>query len=323
MEVTYLEAIRQALEEEMHRDERVFLLGEDIGVYGGAFKVTQGLLETFGPRRVIDTPMCEIAIAGSAIGSAMMGMRPVAEIQFADFMACAFDQIVNVAGTSYYRWQAPVPIVIRAPAGGGVRAGPFHSQNPEAWFCHAPGLRVVVPATAYDAKGLLKSAIRDPNPVIYLENKYLYRRIKEDIPAEDYTVPFGKAAVRREGNDLSLLAYGAMVHEALAAAEVLAQEGIDAEVLDLRTLVPLDEEAVLASARKTGKVLITHEASRTAGFGAELASLIAERAFEYLDGPVLRVTAPDTPVPYSPPLEDFYRPDAAKIAETARRLAAY
>ncbi|NOZ06199.1 MAG: alpha-ketoacid dehydrogenase subunit beta [Chloroflexi bacterium] len=323
MEVTYLEAIHQALEEEMHRDERVFLLGEDIGVYGGAFKVTQGLLETFGPRRVIDTPMCEIAIVGSAIGSAMMGMRPVAEIQFADFMACAFDQIVNVAGTSFYRWRAAVPIVIRAPSGGGVRAGPFHSQNPEAWFCHAPGLRVVVPATAYDAKGLLKSAIRDPNPVIFLENKYLYRRIKEDIPTDDYVVPFGQAAVRRKGSDLSLLAYGAMVHEALAAAEVLEQEGIDAEVLDLRTLVPLDEETVLASARKTGKVVITHEASRTAGFGAELAALIAERAFDYLDGPVLRVTAPDTPVPYSPPLEDFFRPDAAKIAEAARRLAAY
>jgi len=323
MEVSYLEAIRQALEEEMHRDERVFLLGEDIGVYGGAFKVTQGLLETFGPRRVIDTPMCEIAIVGSAIGSAMMGMRPVAEIQFADFMACAFDQIVNVAGTSFYRWRAAVPIVIRAPAGGGVRAGPFHSQNPEAWFCHAPGLRVVVPATAYDAKGLLKSAIRDPNPVIFLENKYLYRRIKEDIPTDDYVVPFGQAAVRREGSDLSLLAYGVMVHEALAAAEVLEQEGIDAEVLDLRTLVPLDEEAVLASARKTGKVVITHEANRTAGFGAELAALIAERAFDFLDGPVLRVTAPDTPVPYSPPLEDFFRPNATKIAEAARRLAAY
>jgi len=323
MEVTYLEAIHQALEEEMHRDERVFLLGEDVGVYGGAFKVTQGLLEMFGPRRVIDTPMCEIAIVGSAIGSAMMGMRPVAEIQFADFMACAFDQIVNVAGTSFYRWRAAVPIVVRAPSGGGVRAGPFHSQNPEAWFCHAPGLRVVVPATAYDAKGLLKSAIRDPNPVIYLENKYLYRRIKEEIPAEDYTVPFGQAVVRREGSDLSLIAYGAMVHEALAAAEALAQKGVDAEVVDLRTLVPLDEEAVLASVRKTGKVLITHEANRTAGFGAELAALIAERAFDHLDGPVLRVTAPDTPVPYSPPLEDFYRPDAAKIVETARRLAAY
>lgn len=323
MEVTYLEAIRQALLEEMRDDERVFVLGEDIGVYGGAFKVTQGLLEEFGPRRVIDTPMCEIAIVGSAIGSAMMGLRPVAEIQFADFMACAFDQIVNVAGTSYYRWRAAVPLVIRAPSGGGVRAGPFHSQNPEAWFCHAPGLKVAVPATAYDAKGLLKAAIRDPNPVIYLENKYLYRRIKEEIPEGDFIVPFGEAAVRRAGDDVSLIAYGAMVHEALAAAEELAGEGIEAEVLDLRTLVPLDEEAVLATARKTGKVIIAHEASRTAGFGAELAALIADEAFEHLDGPVRRVTAPDTPIPYSPPLEDFYRPNAAKIAEAARELAAY
>jgi 2-oxoisovalerate dehydrogenase E1 component beta subunit len=323
MEMTYLEAIRQALFEEMRRDDRVFILGEDIGVYGGAFKVTQGLLEEFGPRRVIDTPMCEIAIVGSAVGAAMMGMRPVAEIQFADFMACAFDQIVNVAGTSYYRWQAPVPIVIRAPSGCGVRAGPFHSQNPEAWFCHAPGLKVVVPATAYDAKGLLKAAIRDADPVIYLENKYLYRRIKEEIPDDDYTVPLGEAIVRRAGDDVSLIAYGAMVHEALAAADELEHEGISAEVLDLRTLVPLDEDAVLATVRKTGKVLITHEANRTAGFGAELAALIAEQAFEYLDGPVVRVTAPDTPVPYSPPLEDAYRPNAAKIAEHARRLAAY
>jgi 2-oxoisovalerate dehydrogenase E1 component beta subunit len=322
-EITYLQAIRDALWEELERDEDVFLLGEDIGVYGGAFKITEGFFEHFGPKRVLDTPMAETAIAGAAIGAALMGMRPVAEMQFADFISCAFDQLVNFAATNHYRWGEPVPIVVRAPSGGGLRAGPFHSQNPEAWFVHTPGLKVVAPATSYDAKGLLKAAIRDDNPVIYFENKYLYRHEKGEVPQGEYTVPIGVADVKRQGEDVTLIAYGAMVRESLAAAEELALEGIDVEVVDLRSLKPFDRETVLASARKTGKIAIAHEAYRTCGLGGELAALISEEAFEWLDAPLVRITAPDTPVPYSPPLEDAFRPDAGKIAAALRDLAAY
>ena len=322
-EITYLQAIRDALWEEMERDGDVFLLGEDIGVYGGAFKITEGFFEHFGPKRVLDTPMAETAITGAAIGAALMGMRPVAEMQFADFISCAFDQLVNFAATNHYRWGEPVPIVVRAPSGGGLRAGPFHSQNPEAWFVHTPGLKVVAPATPYDAKGLLKAAIRDDNPVIYFENKYLYRHEKGEVPQGEYVVPIGVADVKRQGEDVTLIAYGAMVQESLAAAEELALEGIDVEVVDLRSLKPFDRETVLASARKTGKIAIAHEAYRTCGMGGELAALISEDAFEWLDAPLVRITAPDTPVPYSPPLEDAFRPNAGKIAGALRDLAAY
>ncbi len=322
-ELTYLQAITTALEEEMAADERVLLMGEDIGAFGGAFKVTRGLLERFGERRVIDTPMSEWAFVGAAIGAAMMGLRPVVEIQFADFIATPFDMIVNQAATCYYRWQAPVPIVIRAPSGGGMRAGPFHSQSPEAWFVHRPGLKVVAPSTPYDAKGLLKAAIRDSNPVLYFENKYLYRKLKADVPADDYVVPIGVADVKRAGRDVSIIAYGAMVDEALQAAAALADEGIDVEVLDLRTLLPLDREAILATAARTGKVIIVHEASLTGGVGGEVAAIIAERAFELLDAPLVRLAGLDTPIPFSPPLEDAFRPNATKIAAAARDLAAY
>jgi 2-oxoisovalerate dehydrogenase E1 component beta subunit len=322
-EITYLQAIRDALWEEMERDGDVFLLGEDIGVYGGAFKITEGFFEHFGPKRVLDTPMAETAITGAAIGAALMGMRPVAEMQFADFISCTFDQLVNFAATNHYRWGEPVPMVVRAPSGGGLRAGPFHSQNPEAWFVHTPGLKVVAPATPYDAKGLLKAAVRDDNPVIYFENKYLYRHAKGEVPQGEYVVPIGVADVKRQGEDVTLIAYGAMVQESLAAAEELALEGIDVEVVDLRSLKPLDRETVLASARKTGKIAIAHEAYRTCGMGGELAALISEDAFEWLDAPLVRITAPDTPVPYSPPLEDAFRPNAGKIAGALRDLAAY
>jgi len=322
-EITYLQAIRDALWEEMERDQNVFLLGEDIGTFGGAFKVTQGFIEHFGPKRVLDTPMAETAITGAAIGAALMGMRPVAEMQFADFISCTFDQLVNFAATNHYRWGGPVPMVVRAPSGGGLRAGPFHSQNPEAWFVHTPGLKVVAPATPYDAKGLLKAAIRDDNPVIYFENKYLYRHEKGEVPREEYEVPIGVADVKRRGEDITLIAYGAMVRESLAAAEKVAPEGIDVEVVDLRSLKPLDRETVLASARKTGKIVIAHEAYRTCGVGGELAAIISEDAFEWLDAPLVRITAPDTPVPYSPLLEDAFRPNAKKIADALRDLAAY
>ncbi|MGQ9634129.1 MAG: alpha-ketoacid dehydrogenase subunit beta [Bryobacteraceae bacterium] len=323
MEVTYLEAIRQGIWEEMERDPNVFLLGEDIGVYGGAFKITAGMLEHFGERRVIDTPICESAIVGAAIGASFMGLRPVAEMQFADFISCAFDQVVNFAAKCRYRWGAPVPIVVRAPSGGGNRGGPFHSQNPEAWFVHVPGLKVVTPATAYDAKGLIKSAIRDNDPVIFFEHKGLYRRIKEDIPEGDYTIPIGKARVFREGEDLSIITYGAMVYTARDAAEQLAKEGISVEIVDLRTLLPIDEEAILASVRKTSKAILLHEDTLTGGVGGEIAARLAERAFEYLDGPLVRIAAPDTPIPYSPPLEDAFLPNVAKVVEKARWLYRY
>lgn len=321
--ITYLEAIRQALWEEMKRDERVFLLGEDIGKYGGAFKVTQGFLEKFGPLRVIDTPISEAAIVGAAIGAALMGLRPVAETQFADFISCAFDQIVNFAAKCHYRWGARVPLVIRGPSGGGVHGGPFHSQNPEGWFFHVPGLKVVAPSTPRDAKGLLKAAIRDDNPVLYFEHKYLYRRIKEEVPENDYLVPLGKAEVKRSGQHLTVLTYGAMVQASLEAADQVSSQGISVEVVDLRTLLPLDEELILNSVRKTGKILIVHEDTKTGGIGAELAAIIAEEAFEFLDAPIKRVASLDTPVPYSPPLEEFFLPNAEKIAQAMRDLAGY
>ena len=307
----------------MERDDRVFLLGEDIGVYGGAFKVTDGLLSRFGEERVIDTPISETAIVGAAVGAAMMGLRPVAEMQFADFISCAFDMITNFAAKSRYRTGVGVPLVVRGPSGGGVHGGPFHSQNPEAYFAHTPGLKVVQPATAYDAKGLIKAAIRDDDPVIFFEHKYLYRRIKEELPREDYIVPIGKAAIRREGRDLSILTYGAMLWTALEAASTLEREGIDAEVIDLRTLFPLDEAAILSSVAKTSKAIILHEATRTGGIGAEIAAVLAERCFEYLDAPLMRITAPDTPVPYSPPLEEKFLPSEEEIERAARELVAY
>ncbi|MCW5851115.1 MAG: alpha-ketoacid dehydrogenase subunit beta [Anaerolineae bacterium] len=322
-ELTYLQAISAALWEEMEADERVLLLGEDIGPFGGAFKVTKGFVERFGERRVMDMPMSEWAFVGAAIGAAMLGLRPVVEIQFADFIATPFDMIVNQAATCYYRWQAPVPLVIRAPSGGGLRAGPFHSQNPEAWFVHRPGLKVVAPASPRDAKGLLRAAIRDNNPVIYFENKYLYRKVKEDVPDGDWTVPIGQADVKRRGRDVSVIAYGSMVYEALEAAETVAAGGIDVEVLDLRTLLPLDRDAILGTAERTGKVIVVHEATLTGGVGGEVTAIIAEHAFELLDAPLVRLAAPDTPVPFSPPLEDFFRPNAVKIAEAVRKLAAY
>jgi pyruvate/2-oxoglutarate/acetoin dehydrogenase E1 component len=322
-QTTYVDAIREGLREEMVRDERVFLLGEDIGVYGGAFKVTDGLIREFGEERVIDTPISETAIVGAAVGAAMMGMRPVAEMQFIDFISCAFDMITNFAAKSRFRHGVGVPLVIRGPSGGGVHGGPFHSQNPEAYFAHTPGLKIVQPATAYDAKGLIKAAIRDEDPVLFFEHKFLYRRIKEDLPPGDWTVPIGKAAVRREGRDLSIITYGAMVWTALEAAKTLEAEGIDAEVVDLRTLFPMDEETILQSVAKTNKAILLHEATRTGGIGAEIAAVLAERCFEYLDGPLVRVTAPDTPVPYSPPLEEAFLPNAEKVCKAARALAGY
>jgi 2-oxoisovalerate dehydrogenase E1 component beta subunit len=323
MAATYLEAIRQGLWEEMERDPNVFVLGEDVAALGGAFKVTEGFERHFGSRRVVDTPISEAAIVGAAIGASLLGLRPVAEMQFADFISCAFDQIVNFAAKCRYRWGAPVPLVVRAPSGGGIHGGPFHSQNPEMWFVRTPGLKVVAPATAYDAKGLIKAAIRDNDPVLFFEHKALYRRIKEELPAEDYTVPIGQAKVAREGADLTIITYGAMVWTALEAAEKLESEGVSTEVVDLRTLSPLDRETVCASARKTSKVVLLHEDTQTGGMAGELAATLAESVFEHLDGPIVRVTAPDTPVPYSPPLEEAFLPNVEKVLEKARWLLRY
>ena len=281
------------------------------------------MLDHFGERRVVDTPIAESAIVGAAIGAGLMGLRPVVEIQFSDFISCAYDQITNFAAKCRYRWGAGVPIVIRAPSGGGIHGGPFHSQNPEMPFVHTPGLKVIAPATPYDAKGLIKSAIRDNDPVLFFEHKGLYRRIKEDLPEGDYTVPIGKARVAREGSHVTIVTYGAMLHASLEAAEALEREGISIEVVDLRTLAPLDVETVVASVRKTSKVMVVHEDTRTGGLAGEIAALINEHVFEYLDGPIVRVTAPDTPVPYSPPLEEAFLPNTAKITEKARWLARY
>lgn len=323
-EMTYLEAIRDALQYEMRRDPRVLVMGEDVGVFGGAFKVTQGLFEEFGDERVIDTPMAELCMIGAATGMAFMGLRPVVEMQFADFISTGFDSIVQYAATNHYRWGAPVPWVIRAPGGGGLRGGPFHSQNPEAWFVHAPGLKVVTPATPADARGLLLSAIRDPNPVIYFEYKSLYRSVRGMVPeGEDGIVPIGKANVVRQGTDLSIITYGAPLQEALKAADELAQEDYSIEILDLRTVKPLDKDAIFETARKTSKVLIVHEANLTGGVGAEVAALISQHAFEFLDAPIVRLAAPDIPPPYAPVLEDASRPNKAKILAAARKLLAY
>jgi 2-oxoisovalerate dehydrogenase E1 component beta subunit len=322
-EITMLEAIRAALFEEMERDPAVVALGEDIGVYGGAFKATEGLLARFGPERVIETPISETAIVGAACGMSYLGLRPVVEMQFIDFIACCFNQVTNFVAKSHYRWGAPVPMVVRGPSGGGVHGGPFHSANPEMYFVHTPGLKVVYPSTAYDAKGLLKSAIRDNNPVLFFEHKFLYRRLKEALPSEDYTVPLGKAVTRREGKDLTILSYAAMMLPTLDAAQQLSKEGIEAEVIDLRTLLPLDRDAILASVKKTNKLLIVHEDTRTGGIAGEIAAIVCESAFADLDGPIARVTALDTPVPYAPPLEERFLPNAEKVAAAARELAEY
>lgn len=322
-EITYLKAVAEALWEEMERDDSVFILGEDVGVYGGAFKVTEGFIERFGPERVLDTPLTESGFIGAAIGAAMMGMRPVVEVQYADFISCGWDQIVNVAAKMHYRTREPVPMVIRGPSAAGVRAGPFHSQSPEAWFAHTPGLKVIVPATPTDTKGLLKAAIRDNNPVIFFEPKYLYRRVKEVIPEGDYVIPIGKAKTAREGEDISVITYGTMVHRALEAASLLEERGISVEVIDLRTIYPLDRDAILDSVLKTSKALVLTEDTLSYGISAEVSATIAERAFESLDGPIVRVAPPDTPVPYSRPLEDFWLPQAAKIADEIEKLAAY
>jgi len=319
----YVDAIKEGIWEEMERDNSVYILGEDVGIYGGAFKVTKGMLDHFGETRVVDTPISESAIVGAAIGSALVGMRPVAEMQFIDFISCAFDQIVNFAAKCRYRWGAGVPIVVRGPCGGGVHGGPFHSQNVESYFFNVPGLKIVCPSTAYDAKGLMKAAIRDNDPVLYFEHKYLYRRIKEELPTEDFVVPIGKANTRREGEDLSIITYGAMVYTALDAATELEKEGVSVEVIDLRSLLPLDVDAILETAKKTSKVIVLHEATLTGGPGGEIVARIAEHAFEHLDGPIVRIAPPDTPVPYSPPLEEAFLPQVSDVVAKARELAAY
>jgi 2-oxoisovalerate dehydrogenase E1 component beta subunit len=323
-EVTYLEGIRQALFEEMERDVNVFCLGEDIGTYGGAFKVTEGLQQRFGAERVIDTPISEVAIVGAAAGAAHMGMRPVAEMQFMDFVSNAYDMLTNYVATARYRIGLGCPMVVRGPIGGYVRGGPFHSQNPEAAFFHTPGLKIVSPATARDAKGLLKSAIRDDDCVLFFEHKYLYRRIKDTMPEGDHVVPIGKARTAREGSDVSVITYSAMVWKALEAAEIMqAEDGVSVEVIDLRTLLPLDDEAIVATVRKTNRVLVAHEDTRTGGIAGEITARISETCFEWLDAPVLRVTAADTPLPYSPPLEDYVLPQTSDLVRALRRLVAY
>ena len=323
-EATFLEAIRQALIEEMERDPNVFLMGEDIGAYGGAFKVTEGLAERFGDRRVIDTPISEAGFVGAAAGAAHMGMRPVVEMQFIDFISCAYDMLTNYIATSRYRAFLPCPMVVRGPSGGYVRGGPFHSQNPEAAFLHTPGLKIVYPSTPSDAKGLLKAAIRDDDPVLFFEHKYLYRRIKEELPAGDHVVPIGKARVVRDGTDLSIITYAATLWKSLEAAEQLEKEdGLSVEVLDLRSLLPLDDDAIMATVRKTNRLMIVHEDTRTGGVAGEITSRVNETAFEWLDAPIFRVTAADVPLPYSPPLEDYVLPQTSDVVTVARRLAGY
>ncbi len=323
-EMSFIEAIREALRFELARDENVCIIGEDVGgEFGGAFKATRGLAEEFGDVRVRNTPLSELSFVGMGTGMALMGLRPVIEMQFADFISSAFDSIVQFAATNHYRWGSPVPWVIRAPSDGGISSGPFHSQNPEAWFVHTPGLKVVSPSSPADAKGLLLAAIRDDNPVIYFEPKPLYRSLKGQVPAGDHVVPIGEAAVVRPGRDVTAVTYGAQVVETLAAADELAGEGIDLEILDLRTLKPLDWEAIMAAVGRTGKVVVVHSANRLGGVGAEIAAEIAEKAFDLLDAAPIRLGALDTPTPFSPPLEHAYRPNAAKIATAVRRLTAY
>lgn len=321
--MTYLEAIADALRLEMRRDPTVFQIGEDIGTYGGAFKLTKGMIDEFGPTRIIDAPISEAAIIGSAIGAALNGMRPVAEMQFMDFVTNGFNQLVTVAGTTAYRWSMPVPIVVRGPSGGGVGANPFHSRNSEAWFAHATGLKVVCPAFPADAKGLMTASIRDNNPVVFFEHKGLYRKIKEDVPKGEYVVPLGVARVVRPGTSVSVIAYGSAVHMALEASETLLREGIDVEVVDIRTLVPFDEETVLESVRRTHRVVVAHEAVLTAGFGGEIAARIADKAFRWLDAPVRRVAAFDAPTPFAPTLEKAVLPNAETIVSAVRDVMAF
>jgi 2-oxoisovalerate dehydrogenase E1 component beta subunit len=322
--VTYLEAIRRGLWEEMEADETVFLLGEDIGHYGGAFKLTEGFQARFGADRVIDMPISEAAIVGAAVGASQMGFKPVAEMQFIDFIAPAFDMLVNFAAKLRYRTGEGTAIVVRGPCGGGGRAGPFHSQNVESYFLNVPGLKMVAPATAYDAKGLIKAAIRDPDPVLFFEHKFLYRRVKEVLPDEDYVVPLGKARVAREGDGLSLVTFGALVHTALeAAGRIAAEDGAEIEVIDLRSLNPIDDEAVLRSVKKTNRCLVVHEAPRTGGIAGEITARVNEFCFEWLDAPVRRLTAPDTPVPFSPPLEDYFLVQVDDIVKASRWMLAY
>src|SRR3990167_1020302 len=322
-EITYLEAIKEALDEEMARDPSVFILGEDVGVYGGAFRVTEGFYEKYGEWRILDTPLSESGFIGAAIGAALVGMRPVAEMQFADFISCAFDQLVNVAAKNHYRWGAATPIVVRAPYGGNIHGGAFHSQCIEGFFFNVPGLKIVAPATAYDAKGLLKSAIRDNDPVIYCEHKYLYRRIKDQIPEEDYIVPIGKARIAIEGSDVSIITYGAMVHTATEAAKVLKGSGVSCEIIDLRTILPLDKKSIMNSVKKTNKVIILHEQTKTGGVGAEVSALISENCFDYLDGPIIRIAAPDTPVPYSAQMEEVFIPQPKEVINAVEKLMRY
>ncbi len=321
--LTYIEAISEALWEEMERDKNVFLLGEDIGKYGGAFKVTKGFHEHFGEERVIDTVLAENAIIGAATGAAMMGMRPIAEIQFADFVSNGFNQLVNNSAKIFWRCNIPVPMVVRLPSGGGIHGGPYHSINPEAWFFHIPGLKLVAPSTPYDAKGLLKSAIRDNNPILYFESKFLYRRIKGEVPTNDYTVEIGKADIKRNGNDISIITYGTGVHWSLEAAKILEEENIDVEVLDLRSLIPIDKEAIFSSVKKTGKILIVHEDTLTGGIGGEIAALISDNCFEFLDAPIKRIASPDTPIPFAPTLEDHFLPNTKKVLSALKSLAKY
>ena len=323
-ELTYLEAIAEGIAGEMERDPSVLVLGEDVGGdFGGAFKVTKGLAERFGDRRVMNTPIAELSFTGMASGMALMGLRPIVEMQFADFITTAFDAIVQFAATNHYRWGAAVPWVVRAPSDGGIRSGPFHSQNPEAWFVHTPGLKVVAPSTPADAKGLLAAAVRDDNPVVYFEAKPLYRSVRGPVPEGDHVVPIGSAAISRSGTDVTIVSYGTQVHTALAAADVLALEGISVEVVDLRSLKPLDWETVMASVERTSRLVVVHAANRMAGVGAEVAARVAQEAFEWLDAPIVRIGGADTPVPFSPPLEDAYRPSVDRLATAVRELAAY
>ena len=318
--LTYLQAISDGLRSEMREDERVLLMGQDIGVFGGAFKVTDGFIEEFGVDRVMDTPLAESGIVGTAVGAAVVGMRPVCEMQFADFVSCGFDQIINVAAKMLYRQGLPVNITVRLPSGGGFSGGPFHSQNPEAWFMHSPGIKVVAPSTAQDAKGMIIASIRDPNPVVFMEHKNLYRRIKGEVPEGSYETPF-KARVAREGSDLVVITYGAMVHRALEATEDL--DDAEIMVLDLRTLKPLDEQTILAAVRTCSKVIIVDEANETCAAGAQVAALIAEHGFEDLDGPIVRVASPDVPIPFSPPLEEAVLPSVDRVREACRQLLEY
>jgi pyruvate/2-oxoglutarate/acetoin dehydrogenase E1 component len=320
--LTYLQAISSALRDELRADERVLVMGEDIGVFGGAFQVTDGFVDEFGTDRVMDTPLAESAIIGCAVGAAVVGMRPVCEMQFSDFISCGFDQLVNVAGKMHYRQGLAVPITVRLPSGGGFSGGPFHSQNPEAWFMHSPGIKVVAPSTAEDAKGLLHSAIRDPNPVCFMEHKHLYRRVKGEVPEGVYETPF-TARVARPGTDLVVIAYGAMVHTALEATAPESLDGASVEVLDLRSLVPLDVDAILDSVARCSKVVIVDEANQMCAAGAQVAAVIAERGFEDLDGPVVRVASPDVPIPFSPPLEQAVLPSVDRVREACRELLEY